>query len=65
MTRLARGDPAMGAGILATNAGEVMTRLRELQAVLAEWSSELEAADAEGLEKRLAGARAALADGDA
>ncbi len=64
MTRLARGDPAMGAGILATNAGEVMARLRELQAILAEWSSELETADAEGLEARLAGARAALADGD-
>ena len=38
MTRLARGDPAMGAGILATNASEVAARLADLQAVLARWS---------------------------
>jgi prephenate dehydrogenase len=37
MTRLARGDPGMGAGILATNAGPVAARLRALRLVLDTW----------------------------
>jgi prephenate dehydrogenase len=37
MTRLARGDPGMGAGILATNAGPVAERLRALRQVLDTW----------------------------
>ncbi len=37
MTRLARGDPAMGGGMLATNAPAVAERLRDLRAVLDEW----------------------------
>jgi prephenate dehydrogenase len=37
MTRLARGDPGMGAGILATNAGPVAERLRALRHVLDTW----------------------------
>ena len=34
MTRLARGDPAMGAGIAATNATAIGERLRDLVAVI-------------------------------
>lgn len=42
MTRLARGDPEMGAGILATNAGPVAERLRALRGVLDAWIELLE-----------------------
>jgi prephenate dehydrogenase len=42
MTRLARGDPEMGAAIAATNAPALAARLRDLQAVLGEWLQELE-----------------------
>ena len=63
MTRLARGDPAMGAGIAATNAPALAGRLRELRSVLEGWQSELDAAggpDAAALEERLRAARARL-----
>ena len=43
MTRLARGDPAMGGGMLATNAPAVAERLRELRAVLDEWQVRFDA----------------------
>jgi len=43
MTRLARGDPAMGAGIIATNAPALADRLRDLRSVLERWQAELEA----------------------
>jgi prephenate dehydrogenase len=59
-TRLARGDVAMGAGILATNAGPVAARLRSLRAVLDEWLAELErpgGPDPERLAARLRAAR--------
>ncbi len=42
MTRLARGDPAMGAGIVVTNAAVLADRLRDLQARLDAWRIELE-----------------------
>jgi hypothetical protein len=42
MTRLARGDIAMGAGIAATNADQLAARIRALQAVLDAWLRELE-----------------------
>ncbi len=42
MTRLARGDPTMGTGILATNASAVAARTRELIAILDAWATELE-----------------------
>lgn len=42
-TRLARGDPAMGAGILATNAPAVAARLRLLGSRIDAWIAELEA----------------------
>jgi prephenate dehydrogenase len=45
MTRLARGEPGMGAGIAVTNAAAIAEQLREMRAVLDEWIAELEAAD--------------------
>jgi prephenate dehydrogenase len=41
-TRLAAGSPEMGAGILATNAAEVLPRLRDLRGALDSWIVELE-----------------------
>lgn len=62
MTRLARGDPAMGAGILATNAAAVASRLRDLRRVLDGWIDDLdrEPGQESGLRTRLAAARARL-----
>jgi prephenate dehydrogenase len=45
MTRLARGDVAMGAGIVTTNAPEIASRLRDLLGVLEAWLVELERPD--------------------
>ena len=42
MTRLARGDVAMGAGIAATNAPALAERIRAVRAVLDGWLDELE-----------------------
>jgi prephenate dehydrogenase len=66
MTRLARGDATMGAGILATNADQVAIRVRALRVVLDDWLSSLEDAggpDAASLERRLRAAAARLEDG--
>jgi prephenate dehydrogenase len=63
MTRLARGDPAMGAGIAATNAPALAGRLRDLRAVLERWQAELDATggpDAAAIEDRLRAVRARL-----
>ena len=60
MTRLARGEPSMGAGIAATNAAAIASRLRDLRAVLDEWIVELEregGPDAEALRARFVSAR--------
>lgn len=43
MTRIARGDPAMAAGIAATNAAELAARLRVVLDVLERWRLALEA----------------------
>ena len=43
MTRLARGDAVMGAGMLETNAQTVAERLRDLRARLDEWQVRLDA----------------------
>jgi prephenate dehydrogenase len=67
MTRLARGDPAMGAGIAATNADLLADRLRSMRAVLDSWLAELErqgGPDAQQLEERFSAARRLLG-GDA
>jgi arogenate dehydrogenase (NADP+) len=42
MTRLARGEPGMGAGIAATNSVALAGRLREVRAVIDLWLKELE-----------------------
>jgi prephenate dehydrogenase len=63
MTRLARGDPQMGAGIAATNASALAERLRDLRSVLDRWQAELDAPggpDAATVEAWLQAARARL-----
>ena len=63
MTRLARGDAAMGAGILATNGPAVAARLRDLRAVIDDWLAALErpgGPDEAALADRLEAARARL-----
>ena len=65
MTRLARGDVAMGAGIAATNAPAIATRLREFRDVLDGWLADLERSggpDEAALARRLAAAREQLGD---
>lgn len=42
MTRLARGDPSMGAGIAVTNAAALADRVRRLRATLDTWLESLE-----------------------
>lgn len=63
MTRLARGDPAMGAGIAATNAGALLERLDDLLAALESWRSLLaapEGPDEAAIRARLESARRRL-----
>jgi len=65
MTRLARGEPAMGAGIAATNSAAIAARLRDVRAAIDEWLVELErrgGPDAEALQARFVAARNRLAD---
>ena len=60
MTRLAKGDVRMGAGIMATNAGPIAAGLRELRDVLDTWIGDLEGAgspDPSRLEARLRAVR--------
>jgi len=61
MTRLARGDVAMGTGIAVTNAPALAARIRAYVATLEAWADELEAAggpDRDAIEGRLQSARA-------
>jgi prephenate dehydrogenase len=66
MTRLALGDPEMGAGILATNREAIVARLRDHRAAIDRWIADLEAgasepgSGADRLRGRLEAARAAL-----
>lgn len=63
MTRLARGDPVMGAGILATNGALVAMRLHDLQSEIDGWIAALERTsgpDETALAERLAAARRRL-----
>jgi prephenate dehydrogenase len=65
MTRLARGDVAMGAGIAATNPDELAARLRGLREVLDRWLLELERDGGPAVDRlttRLAAARVLAAD---
>jgi prephenate dehydrogenase len=63
MTRLARGEPSMGAGIVATNSAAIAARLRDVRAVIDQWLVELErkgGPDPESLRLRFASAKARL-----
>jgi prephenate dehydrogenase len=63
MTRLARGDVAMGTGISVSNAAPLAARIRQVQAVLEGWLQDLEAGvgpDSVAIARRLAEARALL-----
>jgi prephenate dehydrogenase len=63
MTRLARGDPAMGAGIVATNADLIAGSIRATRVALDAWLADLERSggpDAAQLEARFAAARRLL-----
>jgi prephenate dehydrogenase len=63
MTRLARGDVAMGTAIATTNAQAIGARLRDLRAVIDAWLSDLERADgpdAAAIEARFRNARVRL-----
>lgn len=65
MTRLARGDVAMGAGIVATNAQPIAARLRDVRAVIDGWLADLEARDGpdvDAIAARLRDARTRLAE---
>jgi prephenate dehydrogenase len=65
MTRLARGEPTMGAGILATNAPATAARLRDVRAMLDEWIAALDGPNGpsgDDLVVRLAGVRRRLED---
>jgi len=67
MTRLARGEPTMGAGIAATNSAALAARLRDLRAVIDSWLTELErdgGPDADALVARLDSARQRLIEAD-
>ena len=67
MTRLARGDAAMGSGIAATNAPAIAARLRDVRAVIDEWLALLEAdggPDELEIHGRLAAAKARLEAGE-
>ncbi len=68
MTRLALGDPEMGAGILATNAGPVAERLLALRAAIDAWLELLDAGggsvNAGEIRDRLEAARRALEPGN-
>jgi prephenate dehydrogenase len=65
MTRLANGDPVMGAAIAATNAPAIAARLRDVRAVLDAWLAVLEqpgGPDERAIESRLRAVRARLQD---
>ena len=64
MTRLARGDVSMGAGIAATNAAALASRIRDVRVVLDAWLADLEAPsgpDEPAIAERLRAARERLA----
>jgi prephenate dehydrogenase len=61
MTRIARGDVAMGTGIAATNAAALSARIRDVRAVLDAWLAALDGdPDVEAIRGHLATARERL-----
>ncbi len=66
-TRVARGDPAMGAAIAVTNAAALTASLRDLRAVIDAWIADMErpgGPSEAAIRERLAAARAALEAAD-
>jgi prephenate dehydrogenase len=66
MTRLARGDPEMGAAIAVTNAAALAGRLRDVRTVLDDWLAALDrpgGADERAIADRLRAVRDRLDDG--
>jgi prephenate dehydrogenase len=67
MTRLAKGEPGMGAGIAATNSVAIAGRLRDLRAIIDSWLADLErdgGPDPDRLLTRFTSARERLLDPD-
>jgi prephenate dehydrogenase len=67
MTRLAKGEPGMGAGIAATNSAAIAGRLRDVRKVIDAWIKELEregGPDADQLLARFTSARGRLVEPD-
>ncbi len=67
MTRLAKGEPSMGAGIAATNSAAIAGRLRDLRNVIDSWLAELErdgGPDADVLLTRFKSAKQRLTERD-
>jgi prephenate dehydrogenase len=67
MTRLARGDVAMGSGIAATNAAAIAARIRRVQDVLDAWLADLDGRgtpDVDALRARLQTAQDRLGTAD-
>lgn len=65
MTRLARGEPRMGAGIAVTNAAALAAEIRSLRTVLDTWLDQLsgtENLDADGFEARFRALRDRLVE---
>jgi prephenate dehydrogenase len=65
MTRLAKGEPGMGAGIAATNSAAIARRLRDLRTVIDSWLTELEregGPDADALLTRFKSAKQRLTE---
>jgi prephenate dehydrogenase len=61
MTRLAKGDPEMGAGILATNPAAVAAGLRAVRDALDSWIADLERGpDSDAIRRRLERVKAEL-----
>jgi prephenate dehydrogenase len=53
-TRLARGDPDMGAGIATTNRAAISRALELVRGEIDEWLADLESADVHDLDRRIA-----------
>jgi prephenate dehydrogenase len=63
MTRLARGEPAMGTGMAATNSAAIVSRLKDVRAQIDEWIGELErkgGPDPDSVYRRFASAKERL-----
>ena len=62
-TRLARGDPDLGAGIASLNRDEILAALDRFESALAAWRTDLRAGDAGALAEHFERVRSALEEG--